>query len=85
MKITLALLATGVLLLTSGCGDKEPSVDQQKVTAIHEEAPSWTSSDSDILAAMDEVCAGKQPAQPADVSLHDYGYLLGLAMSTCDK
>lgn len=81
----LALAATALIFTTSGCGgdEKKPSVDDQKIAAVREDAPSWPTTGQQLLQAMDSVCQGQPLDRPAGVTDYDYGYVLGLALSTC--
>lgn len=76
-------IATAVLLLAAGCGeDQDPRLQK-----IEDKAPSWaeTHTDQQTLDFLDEVCKTQQLSHdpPEGVTLHDYGYVQGLALGSC--
>jgi hypothetical protein len=79
--ITIALLA--VLGLGSACGeDQDPRVEK-----VRENAPTAkVLSDAEVLDLMEQVCQdpSKAPEMDPAVSQQDQGYILGLALATCE-
>lgn len=81
---TIAITIVALLAL-SACGgeDRDPRLEK-----IDSEAPTATAvySDSEVLDLMEQVCQDPTKAPPMDkrVTQHDQGYVLGLALATCE-
>lgn len=85
MKIKIAALAATLLTLTSACSSEQAD---PRVESIRDKAPSWSEyTDKQLLDELDKVCLSGQPSveePPSGVTLHDYAYLQGLALATCE-
>lgn len=81
----LVAAATALLLITGCSGGNPPPSPDKRVQLIHTKASSWTEehTDQELSDLMDYLCEGGQVSQGPELTNHDYGYLIGLAMSTC--
>jgi hypothetical protein len=80
----IAIIALLAVLGLSACGeDLDPRVEK-----VQENAPSVLQvySEQEVLDLMEQVCQdpSKAPKMDPEVSQQDQGYVLGLALATCE-